>query len=119
MLIKLCYWKISLLKINNLLLDDKPFYQACITLFSITISTTTVIEAKNKAPVTPSIIHKTQQLNILSSERKLVKLSYVVGGADRNNLSHEAFGAIIMNSAAPELFTFTNHAVKHKKTIMN
>ena len=48
-----------------------------------------------------------------------MKLSYVVGGADRNNLSHEAFGAIIMNSAAPELFTFTNHAVKHKKTIMN
>ena len=42
--------------------------------FSLTISPTTAIKTKNIAFVIPSIIHKTQQLNIQSSGLKPAKL---------------------------------------------
>ena len=86
-----------------------------IILFSITISATTVIKAKNIAHVTLSIINKTQQLNIQSSGLKLVKLSYLVASVALNNVSQELLAANKWNTAAPEFFTFTNHALKHKK----
>ena len=65
------------------LLDDEPFYHICITLFSFTIVAKTVIKAKNIAHITPSIIQKTQKLNIQWSGLKLVKSSYLVGSVDR------------------------------------
>ena len=55
-----------------------------------------------------------QQLNIQSSGLKFVKLSYLVGGTDRNNVSLELLATIIFNTAASELFLLTSHAVKHK-----
>ena len=56
--------------------------------FSVTISAATVIiKATNTARFTSSIIHMTQQLKrIQSSALKPVKLSYLVGSADRNNV---------------------------------
>ena len=92
----------------------------CITLFFITISATTVIKAKNIAHIIPSIIQKTHQLNFQSSGLKLVKLSYLARSAGRKNIfPHDFLVANIVNTAAPELFIFTNHAVKNKKTITN
>ena len=79
----------TLFRINNPLLDDEPFYHTCIALFYIMISATTINKVKNIAHVTPSIIHKTQQLNIQSSGLKPVKLFYPVRNVDRNNVSHE------------------------------
>ena len=111
--------KISGLRINKRgILDDEPFYRICITLFSITISATAVIKATNIAHVTPSTIHKTQQLNIQSSELKLMKLSDLGGRNDGNNVSHELLVANIQDTDVHELVTFTNQAVKHKKLIL-
>ena len=47
---------------NNLVLDGEPFYDICMTLSSITISATIVINiaVKNIAHITSSIIQKTQ-----------------------------------------------------------
>ena len=50
------------------------------------MSVTTVIKAKDTAHAIPSIFHKTRQLNIQSLELRLVKLSYLVGSAGRNNV---------------------------------
>ena len=33
--------------------------------------------------------------------------------------TNDLLAANILNTAAPELFIFSNHAVKHKKTITN
>ena len=96
-------------------MEFEPFYHKYKTLISITISATTVVKAKNIALVTPSIIHKTEQVNIQSSELKLVNLSYLVGSVDRNNVSPELLFANILNTAAAELFMYTKHAVKHRK----
>ena len=42
--------------------------------------------------------------------------SYVVGSVDWKNIFlHDLLVANLLNTAAPELFIFTNHAVKHKK----
>ena len=42
--------------------------------------------------------------------------SYLVGSVDRKNIFlHDLLVANLLNTAAPELFIFTNHAVKHKK----
>ena len=78
--------KIYHLRINNLLLDDEPFYHIRILHFSITISASAVIKAKNITHITPSIIQKIQQLNIQSSGLKLVKLSYLFGSVDQINI---------------------------------
>ena len=47
---------------NNPVLDGEPFYDICMTLSSITISATIVINitVKNIAHITCSIIQKTQ-----------------------------------------------------------
>ena len=87
----------------------------------MTISATKVIKSKNIAHIKPSIIQKKQQLNILSTRLKLVKLSYLVGSVDRKKqiFPNDLYLANILNTAAPELFIFTKHDVKHKKTMTN
>ena len=45
-----------------------------------------------------------------------MKLAYLVGSVDPKNIfPDDLLVANILNTAAPELFIFTNHAVKHKK----
>ena len=63
---------------------DETFYHTHIPLFSTTISTAIVIKTTKYS--TYSIIHITQQLNIQSSALKNVKLSYLVGSVDKNNV---------------------------------
>ena len=50
-----------------------------------------------------------------------MKSSYLVGSADRKKhiFSQDLLIVNILNTAALELFIFTNHAEKHKKTIIN
>ena len=102
---------------NQQSLLDEPFYHIYITPFSITISVTTVIKAKNIGHITPSIIQKTRQLNTQSSGLKLVKLSYLVGRgwSKKHIFPHDLLVTNISNTADPELFIFTNHAAKHKQ----
>ena len=84
------------------------------------IPAATVIKAKNLAYITASIIQKTHQLNIKPSGLKFVKLFYLAGSADRKKcISHDLLVANILINAAPELFIFTIHALKNKKTITN
>ena len=47
---------------------------------------------------------------------KLVKLSYLVGSVDQKNkiFPHDLLVANILKAPVPELFIFTNHAVKQK-----
>ena len=66
-------------------MDHEPFYHTRTLPLSIIISATKAIEAKNIAHVTPSIVQKTQQLNIKSLGLRLVKLFCVVGSFDQNN----------------------------------
>ena len=48
---------------TDLFLDDTPFYRICILLFSIKISATAIIKAKNTTDSAPSIFQNTHQLN--------------------------------------------------------
>ena len=55
-------------------------------LFSIMTSATTVIKTKNITHIMPSIIQKTQQLNIQPSRLTLAQLSYLIGCIDQKNI---------------------------------
>ena len=76
------------------------------------------LKPPNIAHITSSIIHMTQQLNIQLPALKNVKLSYLIGSVDKNNVYFH------MTCLLPKYWkllsmnhTFIDHAVKHKKTI--
>ena len=75
------------------------------SFFSITIYPTTIIKAKNTAHVTPSVIHKTQQLNIQSSGLKLMKLFTWLLVLIKQLFPHDLVVTNILNSAAIQLPT--------------
>ena len=85
----------------------------CITLFTVRISARTVIKAKSI-----SIIHKIRPLS-----NNLLGLKVIPPGwlcrSKKYIFPHDLFVANIMKTAAPELFIFTTHAVKHEKTVTN
>ena len=97
-----------------------PFYHTHILLFSMTISAAIVIKATKYS--TYYIIHNSYdvQLNIQSSALENVKLSYLVGSVDKNNV-YFTMTCLLPKywKLLPLSHTFIDHAVKHKKTINN
>ena len=98
---------------------DETFYHTHIPLFLITISAAAVIKAtKYSTHYHPSFNVVT---NIQSSALNFVKLSYLVGGVDKNNVYFHMtcllpkYWKILPRSH----YTFIKYAVKHKKTINN
>ena len=61
----------------------------------------------------------TYQLNIQSSALKNVKLSYLVGSVDKNNVYFHMTACCQNTENLCHSHTFIDHAVKHKKTINN
>ena len=49
-----------------------------------------------------------------------MKLPYLVGSWSKQHIAaHDLLVANMLDIAAPELFTFPNYTVEHKKTIIN
>ena len=87
---------------------DETFYHTHILLFSTTISAAIVIKATKYSMY--FIIHNSYDVatkySIISTEKN-VKLSYLAGSVDKNNVYWQV------------TCTFIDHAVKHQKTINN
>ena len=98
----------------------ETFYHTYILLFATTISAAIVIKATKYS--TYYTIHNLYdvQLNIQSSAQRNVKLSYLVGSVDKNNIYFHMTCLLPKYwKLLPLSHTFIDHAVKHKKTINN
>ena len=100
---------------------DETFYHTYILLFSTKVNTATVIKATKYSMY--FIIHNSYDVatkeSIISTEKN-VKLSYLVGSVDKNNVYlHMSFLLPKYWKLLRLSHTFIDHAVKHKNTIIN
>ena len=92
---------------------DETFYHTHILLFSTTISAAIIIKATKYS--TSYIIQNSYQ----SSALKNVKLSYLVGSVDKNNVYfHMTCLLPKYLKLQPLSHTFINHSVKYKKNVV-
>ena len=96
---------------------DETFYHTHILLFSTTISAAIVIKATKYS--TYYIIHNSYDVatkySIISTEKN-VKLSYLIGSVDKNNVYFHMTCLLPKYRTLLPLrhYTFIDHAVKHK-----